>query len=169
MHKLTLLIAFLCFFGGSIIAGAAEAPDFTLEDLNGDLFTLSDHLGEGPVLLSFWATWCKPCKDELPHLQDIYEKYSEKGLTLITISEDSPKTQAKVRPYVRARGFTFPVLLDPDQEVLQLFQGSTLPLRVLIDRDGTILETHQGYNPGDEVGLENEILQLLNPEPADEE
>ncbi len=169
MRKTTLLIFFFGFFGALVSVRAAVAPDFTLEDLNGDLFTLSDHLGEGPVLISFWATWCKPCKDELPHLQDLFEEYSDRGLTLITISADSPKTQAKVRPYVRSKGYTFPVLLDPDQEVLQLFQGTTLPLRVLIDREGNIVDTHQGYNPGDEVALEREIVELLNPEPADEE
>lgn len=145
-----------------------ECADFTLEDLDGDLITLSDFYGEGPILINFWATWCTPCKNELPHLQKLWEEFEDQGFTLITISEDSPKSQAKISPYVKSKKFTFKVLLDPDKEVLTLLQGSTLPYRVLLDSDGTIIETHQGYNPGDELTLKTEIEKLLNGGSADE-
>ncbi|MBU0520587.1 TlpA family protein disulfide reductase [bacterium] len=158
----TLLLLF------SLTAFAAEAPDFILEDTEGDLLTLSDLDIDGLLLLNFWATWCKPCKSEMPHLQALYDKYSEDGLQLIMVAEDSPKTQSKVRPYINSKGFTFQVLLDPDQEVLSLFQGSTLPYQVLIDSDGSIIETHQGYTHGDEVVLEAKIRELLKLESGDE-
>ncbi len=160
---LALLIAVL-----SLTANADECPDFTLDDLEGELITLSDYYGEGPILINFWATWCTPCKNELPHLQDLHEKYADQGFTLITISEDSPKSQAKINPYVKSKRFTFPVLLDPDKEVLTLLQGSTLPYRVLLDNEGNIVDTHQGFNPGDETVLEEEIVKLLNGGSADE-
>lgn len=143
-------------------AFASEAPNFTLENLEGELFTLSDYVGEGPIVISFWATWCTPCKKELPHLQALTNNYNDDGLTLITIAEDAPKTQPKVRPYIKSKKFTFPVLLDPDNEILHLFQGSALPYQVIIDNDGNILETHQGYNPGDEILLEEKIEKILN-------
>lgn len=170
------------------LAAGADGLDFTLEDINGNLFTLSDHYSKpeptlrgssegnpdvesltdrGLIMLVFWATWCTPCKDELPYIQKLHEKYSELGLTVATISEDSPKSQAKVRPYVRSKRYTFPVLLDPTREILQLFQGNTLPHRVLLDRQGNVMETHQGYNPGDEVILEDTIRGFLNPERSD--
>ena len=169
MNKILVNILFLLLFTAlALPAIASGAPDFTLEDLDGDLFTLSDYIGEGPIVISFWATWCTPCKKELPHLQTLHDKYKDKGLTLITIAEDAPKTQPKVSPYVKSKKLTFPVLLDPDNEILHLFQGNTLPYRVVIDYEGDILETHQGYNPGDEVLLEKKINKLLNIESVDE-
>lgn len=158
----------LMILGGQTLYAGNPSPDFTLEDIEGDLFTLTEHIGDGPILINFWATWCVPCKLELPHLQALQEKYSDAGFKLITISEDSPKSQAKVRPYVRSKRYTFTVLLDPNSEVLHLFQGSALPFQVLLDKDGNIVETHQGYNPGDEVILEEKIRELLNLESAGE-
>lgn len=139
----------------------AESRDFTLDDLDGELFTLSESLGNGPVLLTFWATWCTPCKHELPRLQELFEKYSDQGFQVITVSEDSPKSQSKIKPYVRSKRFTFKVLLDPNGEILRLFQGKALPFQVLFDKNGEIVETHQGFNPGDEKILEAKILKLL--------
>jgi len=147
---------------------ADEAPDFTLEDTEGDLFSLSDQEIEGLLILDFWATWCKPCKNELPYLQKLYDEYKDNGLEMILIAEDSPKTQSKVKPYVSSKGYDFRVLLDPDQEVLTLFQGSNLPYQVIIDSDGNIIETHQGYTYGDEVILEKKIRELLKLESTDE-
>ncbi len=147
---------------------SAETTDFTLENLEGDLVTLSDYFGQGPLLINFWATWCTPCKNELPHLQKLHMKYEDSGFVLITIAEDTPKSQSKIKPYVKSKRFTFPVLLDPDNEILHLFQGSTLPHRVLLDRDGNIVETHQGYSPGDEILLEEKIIELLTQDSADE-
>jgi peroxiredoxin len=167
-RTITTLLFLLLLCGGQSLYAGDPSPDFTLEDMNGDLFTLADQLGEGIILLDFWATWCTPCKHELPYLQELHEKYSEEGFMLITISEDSPKSQSKVRPYVRSKRYTFPVLLDPNSEVLRLFQGSTLPYRVIIDEDGNIVETHQGYNPGDEVILEEKVRELLKLETAGE-
>ena len=145
-----------------------ETFDFTLEDIDGNLFTLSDNLGKGPVILCFWATWCTPCKQELPHLQKLHEKYAEKGLKLISISEDSPKSQSKIKPFVRSKRLTFQTLLDPNGEVLRLFQGKALPYRVIFNRKGEIVESHQGYNPGDEKVLEAEIIKLLGVEITNE-
>lgn len=142
----------------------AETYDFTLEDTDGNLFTLSENLGEGPVLLNFWATWCTPCKQELPHLQELHEKYGNKGLKLISISEDSPKSQFKIKPYLRSKRLTFQTLLDLNGEVLRLFHGKAIPYQVLVDKNGEIVESHQGYNPGDEKVLEEKIKKLLDNE-----
>lgn len=169
MGRIILACLFLLMImGGQTLYAGNPSSDFTLEDIEGDLFTLADHIGDGPILINFWATWCTPCKHELPHLQALHEKYTEAGFTLVTVSEDSPKSQAKVRPYVRSKRYTFTVLLDPNSEVLHLYQGNSLPFQVLLDKDGNIVETHQGYNPGDEVVLEEKIRELLNPESAGE-
>ncbi len=139
----------------------AAAVDFTLEDLNGELFTLSEHLGSGPIIIDFWATWCKPCKDAMPHLQKLHEKYNEQGLTVIAISTDSPKSQSKVKPFIRSRRYTYTILFDPNSEVLKQLQGRNLPYQVLIDKDGKVVETRMGYSPGDENILEEKIKEML--------
>ena len=153
---LTLILTFTC-----TIIGYTDDINFSLDDINGELFILEEHLGEGPVLINFWATWCAPCLKELPHLQRLYDEYRHDGFLLITISEDLPKTQNKVKPYIVSRKFTFPVLLDPNGEVLKFFQGNSLPYQVLIDKNGKIVETRQGYSPGDEKILEEKIRKLL--------
>jgi len=149
-------------------AGYTASNNFTLEDLDGDLFVLEENLGKGPILIDFWATWCTPCKHALPHLQELMEKYQDQGLTVLTISIDSPKSQSKLKPYVRSKKFTFPVLLDTSSEVLRQFNGNSVPFQVLLDKDGNIVETHTGYNPGDEKILEEKIVKLLSAGSGDE-
>jgi len=163
MNYFRLVIVLLAAFC-SVNAYCEEAitVDFTLEDINGDLFELKEFVSSGPVLLDFWATWCKPCKDAMPHLQKLHEDYGEQGLTIAAISIDSPRSQSKIKPFIKSRRYTFKVLLDPSSEVLQLFQGSNIPFQVLIDRDGKVINTHTGYSPGDEKILEVEIRKLLS-------
>ncbi len=160
MRKLILLTASV-FILTSTVDLAFSAVDFTLEDMNGKIFILKDHIGQGPILIDFWATWCTPCKNSLPHLQTLMQKYEKQGLTVITISIDSPKSQSKIKPYVLAKKFTFPVLLDPNSEVLKQFKGNSVPFQVIIGKDGNVVETHIGYNPGDEKVLEEKMVKLL--------
>ena len=166
-NYITLLVFTLTICAFPVIV-SASSNDFTLEDMEGDLFTLSENLGKGPILLNFWATWCSPCKHELPHLQELMEKYEEQGFQLYTISIDSPKSQSKIKPYVKSKRFTFPVLLDTNSEVLKQFQGNSVPFQVLLDKEGNIVETHTGYNPGDEKILEEKIIKLLKSGSSDE-
>lgn len=162
MYRNLSIILFILIIAAS--AGAEQedaALDFTLEDIEGELLSLSDFLGRGPILIDFWATWCAPCKTAMPHLQEIYDKYAERGFEILAISEDSPRTQSRVRPFIMSKRFTFKVLLDPNGEVLKQFQGNTLPFQVILDSEGNILETHQGYTPGDEKLLDEKIAKLL--------
>ena len=165
----SLIFAVSLFMLLSATGTYAGSNNFTLEDLNGDLFVLEENLGKGPILIDFWATWCTPCKHSLPHLQEFMEKYEEQGLTVLTISIDSPKSQSKLKPYVRSKKFTFPVLLDANSEVLKQFNGNSIPFQVLLDKDGSVIETHIGYNPGDEKILEEKIVKLLSAGSSDEE
>lgn len=139
-----------------------KAANFRGVDLAGKKVSLDELLTRGPVLIDFWATWCKPCLKELPHLQRLHEKYSEKGLQVITATIDSPKTEASVKPFVLGKKYTFPVILDSSQEVFKALQGKgTIPYVVAIDRDGNIRYRHTGYRPGDENELERVALELL--------
>jgi peroxiredoxin len=138
-----------------------QVPDFKLQTPEGETMSLKEHLEKGPVLLNFWTTWCKPCQKELPELQKLYHRYKDQGFTLFAISEDNQRTQSRVRPTVRSRKYKFPVLMDPDQKVGNLFGVRSYPTNVLISPEGKIVMNSQGYRKGDEKKMEAEIVKLL--------
>ena len=138
-----------------------EAPKFSVKDLEGEMVILDSLLSRGPVYVSFWAIWCKPCIRELDELAPIYEKYRERGLELLAISEDGPRSIHRVKPLVRGKRWKFRVLLDLEKELLRAFQVVSLPTSFLIDRDGKIVNTYQGFKPGMEKLIEEELTKLL--------
>jgi peroxiredoxin len=147
--------------------GLVKAPSFHSKDMNGEPIVLEDLLGKGPIVVDFWATWCKPCIKELPHIQRLHEQYAEKGLTVLAVTIDSPKSQSRVKPFVTGRGFTFTVVMDGSQDVFRRMQGKgSIPYVVVLDADGNIRYRHTGYRPGDEQELEKTVLELLG-EPAE--
>ncbi|MFH1468708.1 MAG: TlpA disulfide reductase family protein [Pseudomonadota bacterium] len=163
----TLFIALLGIFPAR---AADQAPGFTLRDINGKQASLSDFSGQ-VVLISFWASWCTPCQAEMPHLERFYQTYREKGFTVLSINTDDARSSSQVKPLVKSKGLTFPVLLDKETAVVALYNpAKTLPYGVLIDRSGAIAQVFQGYTPGEEVHVEEAIkvaLGLAGPPPAE--
>ncbi|MCB9662640.1 MAG: TlpA family protein disulfide reductase [Alphaproteobacteria bacterium] len=142
-------------------AWASPAHDFTLRDVNGQSVSLASLKGK-VVVLSFWATWCGPCKEEMPHLDKLYGAKKDAGLVVLSISTDDARTASKVKPFIASKGFSFPVLLDRDSSVVGIYNPSkSLPYTVLIGRDFEVVEAHTGYDPGDEVALAAKIDKLL--------
>ncbi len=109
-----------------------EHPEFTLQDLAGKAWTLGELRGK-VVLLNFWATWCPPCRKEMPDLETLYERFQPKGLVVLAISDEEA---AKVEPFVRERGVRFPVLLDPGRKVNERFIVEGIPKSFVYDREG---------------------------------
>jgi len=138
-----------------------KAPDFKLENIDGKFVELSKELGSGPILLSFWATWCKPCIEELTQYKTIYNEYESKGLKIFAISTDNEKTAAKVRPMVKSKGFPFTILLDPNSEVARKYYVPSVPYVVILDKLGNIAYTHLGYMKGDEIKVREKLDDLL--------
>lgn len=165
-----LIPLFLIVAGHSLAAETepedyGQCPDFTLKNLDEDNVSLRELLADGPILLDFWATWCKPCKKEMKELQKLHDKYSDQGFKVVTVSLDDGKMASEVSKLIKRHKYTFPVLLDPTQETAQKlgFPG-VLPFSLVIDREGTIHHKHIGFNEGDEKKFEAEILPLLTPE-----
>ena len=165
------LIAAICAVLILVVPATAgntmKAPDFTLANLRGRDVTLSDVLKEGPVLLDFWATWCKPCVKAFPGLQDLFEKYEGRGLRVVTISVDSPKSQARVAPLINSKKLTFEVLLDTQGRVAKKYNVMALPRTLLISPTGKIVYATVGNRPTSHKELEKAILEIL-PEEADD-
>jgi peroxiredoxin len=147
---------------GSEATTGSDAVDFTLTDIDGREQTLSKYLGKGPVLLSFWATWCKPCLAEMEHLETMYEAKKDKGFVVLAISLDGPETEASVLPTARSKGWTFPVAVDTETRATSLYNPRRAqPFSVLIDKHGKIVLRRENYNPGDEKALEAEVDKAL--------
>jgi peroxiredoxin len=150
---------------GSTPASAAVsvAPDFTARDVNGATFRLSDHLGKEVILLDFWSTFCEPCKAEFPRLKEIYGARRAKGLLVVGVSMDGPESVSEVPAFVKRYEINFPVVLDEDSRIASLYDPKkSMPLSVLISRDGHIAVVREGYNPGDEKVVEADVAKALD-------
>lgn len=141
--------------------GIGKIPSLVARDLEGKKFDLKKSLAQGPAVLTFWATWCKPCRKELPELQRLVETYGEQGFHVVGVNGDGPVDQAKIRPYVRALDFDFTVIPDPDGEIRRRFQVEVFPTGFLLAPDGTIMHRQVGYRQGDEKILEAKLKTLL--------
>ncbi len=174
LRLLVLASAFVLLFTtvGPAIAGSPP-PDFKLKDLNGKWFHLGDHLGKEVIYITFWATWCNPCRRELPHLQKMYDELAERGFLVLAVNTDTASNKSRIKPYVKRHKFTYPFVLDPDNNVHEKFNPTReLPFAVLIDRAGNLHKIYPGYRAGDEVLLKEEVLLLLDdaqPAAADQE
>ncbi len=153
-------IAFAIVAGpaSSAIAPATAAPDFTLHAMGGPNLRLKEQRGR-VVMVNFWATWCGPCRQEMPQLNRLYEKYKSSGFVLLGVNVDD---DARKAGDVAAKlGITFPVLLDTDKAVSKLYDLSTMPSTVIIDRDGKVRYLHRGYLAGYEDNYDKQIRELL--------
>ena len=141
-------------YGGPLIE--KPAPDFTLRDLKGNQVSLSDFRGQ-PVVLNFWATWCSPCRVEIPHLEALYTKYKDQGLVIIGMNTETDYMVVKrfAEPQI-----SYTVLLDGGTQA-QAYDVSGIPCTYYIDKEGIIRHRSVGFGPGDEVRIEEKIKELL--------
>jgi len=140
----------------AVVSGIA--PDFTLRTSEGRNLRLQEQRGR-VVMVNFWATWCGPCKQEMPHLNRLYEKYRGSGFVLLGVNVDDDARNAIGT--ASKLGVTFPVLLDAQKTVSRLYDLNTMPSTVVIDRDGRVRYLHRGYREGYEDTYDQQIRELL--------
>ena len=152
--------ALLLGSGAALQAAAlqASAPDFTLRSVDGPNLRLQEQRGR-VVMLNFWATWCGPCREEMPQLNKLYAKYRASGFVLLGVNVDDDARHAA--DVAKRMGVAFPVLLDTDKAVTTLYAVSTMPSTLLIDRDGRVRYLHRGYHAGYEDEYDRQIRELL--------
>lgn len=160
-RSLCLLVTFL-MLAGNAPAFADEqplAPDFALRSIDGRNLRLSEFRGD-VVLLNFWAQWCGECRQAMPGLNELYSKYQRAGLVMLSINVD--EDVERVAALAKNLKLSFPVLIDDRKEASSLYQLKSMPMLVLIDRDGRMHYTHEGYQRGDEQQWSEQVRRLLN-------
>ena len=124
-----------------VLAQRPDLMDFTLPLLNGEQKTLSSHKGK-VVILNFWATWCPPCRAEMPSMETLYKRFQNQGLEILAV--DIGETASAVQPFVRNNNYTFPVLLDLNGNIGSLYGVTAIPTSIIIDRSGKIISRITG-------------------------
>ena len=161
LARVSVVFAMLVLGNGSAMAAVAPssiAPDFTLRTVGGPNMRLQEQRGR-VVLINFWATWCGPCRQEVPHLNRLFDKYRAAGFVILGVNvDDDPRNATELALKL---GIKFPVLLDTDKTVSHLYDLITMPSTVLIDRDGRVRYLHKGYLSGYEDTYEKQIRELL--------
>jgi len=140
-----------------------KLPEVTVKTLEGQTVALNKLVAENKLtILSFWATWCSPCKKELTALTDFYDEWKEEyGVELLAITIDDNRALPKVKPMVESKGWPFVILSDANQELMRALNFQTVPQTFLVDQSGTIVYEHPGYAPGDEYELEEKIKAYI--------
>ncbi|GMR20827.1 MAG: TlpA disulfide reductase family protein [Gammaproteobacteria bacterium] len=134
------------------------APNFTLKSASGENLRLSEYRGQ-VVMLNFWATWCGPCRQEMPILNDMYKRYKNKGFVLLGVNIDDDQIKAKAM--LDNLKITFPVVFDHKKSVSKTYKVDAMPNSIMIDRDGKVQYIHRGYLPGYEKKYRKQVRELL--------
>ncbi|MEL6301982.1 MAG: TlpA disulfide reductase family protein [Pseudomonadota bacterium] len=146
------------------VAGASggldgkEAPDFSLQNSAGEQVSLSDLRGE-VVMINFWATWCGPCREEMPLLDEMHSRYNRVGFSLLGVNIDDDPRRAE--EMIESLGVTFPVVFDSTKKVSEQYEVNAMPVTILLDREGVVRYVHHGYKPGYEDKYLEQIRELL--------
>ncbi len=143
---------------------AATALPATLRTVDGRTLDLASLLARGPVLFDFWATWCKPCVVSLPEIEALHQRFRAQGVAVIGVSIDGPRNQARVRPFVKQLGLTYPIVFDGDGRLQERFNVRAVPTALVLDRSGKVVAFHEGYRPGEGDRLAAQVKALVEPD-----
>ncbi len=161
IKNLTLGLLITAFAATALASSDLEgkaAPDFALKSSTGENLRLSEFRGD-VVMINFWATWCGPCRQEMPLLDELYARYERVGFNLLGVNIDDDSRRAM--QMIEELGVDFPVLFDARKEVSKLYKVDAMPVTVLVDREGKVRHVHHGYKPGYEEKYLDQIRSLL--------
>jgi len=155
MKKACLLIVFILSF--ITINAQSILPSLSLKTMDGKTINTKELSKDGPIVISLWATWCVPCKNELDAISDVYDEWiDETGIKLYAVSVDDSRTVKRVKPLVNGKGWEYDVLLDTNHDLKRALGVSTVPVTLIV-KDNKIVYRHSGYTPGSEDELFEEI------------
>ncbi|MFT6845037.1 MAG: cytochrome c biogenesis protein CcmG/thiol:disulfide interchange protein DsbE [Flavobacteriales bacterium] len=162
MKKVALLFSLFAFTLANAQDGVRKIPSVDVKLLDGTTFNTGEIQNDGkPIIISFWATWCSPCKRELNTIADLYDDWQEEtGVKLIAVSIDDARSVTRVLPYINASAWDYDVYLDTNQDFKRALNVNNVPHTFLIDGNGNIVWQHNNYADGDEYELYEQILAL---------
>jgi peroxiredoxin len=156
-------LSLLILLSTNALAQNEGVPNVSLKNLKGEAVNIRELASSGKItVVSFWATWCSPCKKELTNYAELYDVWQEKyGVQVLAISIDDARNTAKVKAYVNGVNWPFEVLLDPNEDMKRSMNFQTVPFSMLVDQSGNIVYRHNSYVEGDEFIMEEKIAALL--------
>ena len=157
-----ILISLLLLVSTISFAQIKNLPNVDVKKIDGSNFNFKNIDNNGnPIVISFWATWCKPCTKELNNIAEVYEDWQdETNVKLVAVSIDDRRSQSKVAPYVNSSGWEYEIYIDSNSDLKRAMGVSTVPHTFLLDKNKQIIWQHRGYVEGDEYELFDEILKL---------
>ena len=157
--KKAVLLLFLLYTG--TVTFAQQLPEFSIKDIENNFQTFEELKGEQLTLFDFWATWCKPCRKAIPKLNDIYRDYRDRGVEIVGVNCDGPRSTAKVSPMVRSLNIQYPVLLDINSDLMNELNLANFPTLIAVNDKGKVVYVHEGFALGDEVEIREAIDELI--------
>lgn len=168
MKKIFLLLPIIAFVLFAFNPGDGDKtgkklPSVNIKDMAGNAINTAEVSNDGkPIVISFWATWCKPCKLELNTIADVYEDWQEEtGVKLVAVSVDDQKTTKMVEPYVNSTGWEYDIWMDVNWDFKRALGVNFVPHTFLLNGDGTIVYSHNNFVPGDEDELYDHVLEAV--------
>ena len=157
-NRFAAVVAALALALPALADPTGPAPQFTLAAKGGQDVSLAQYKGQ-VVMLNFWASWCGPCRQEMPLLDSIYKQYHRMGFTLIGVNVEPDSNAAN--QWLKETPVSFPILYDKESKVSKMYDVAGMPSTVIIDRAGKVRALHRGYKPGDENGYLDSIRTLV--------
>ncbi|MBX2809006.1 MAG: TlpA family protein disulfide reductase [Cellvibrionaceae bacterium] len=167
--RLLILCVLLCSTQAGAKTLQGTLPDFTLPSLQGNNLRLHELRGQ-VVMLNFWATWCGPCRQEMPVLEQLYQKYKKAGFTILAVNvenSNNPRKRTEIEDFVNSKNLSYPILYDSQKTLVSLLEKNFLgknmgmPTTVFVDRNGNARFLHEAYKPGDETKYRKLIKTLI--------
>ncbi len=163
---LTLFFFTICnaaFSNDSTKKNQNTVPSINVKTLDGETVDIQSYIKKGEItIISFWATWCGPCIKELDNINDVYEEWQQKyGCNLVAVTIDDTRNLPKVKPFVTGRAWPYTILTDENKDLARAMNVNNPPLIILVDKEGNIVYTHNGYSEGAEFELEEAMKKLL--------
>ena len=145
----------------SIVYGQQQIPNFQLEDIDNNTIHFNELKGSKLTIIDFWATWCKPCVMSIPELVKIQEEYKNKGVNIVGVSTDGPRSVSKVAPLTKQLHVNYPILLDFNNEVTRDMNVTSFPTLLIVNEENKVVYFHEGFTHGDEVEIRKFLDQIL--------
>ncbi len=162
MKNTYFVLALIFCLSSSFVPAGKPFPAAKLKSLDGQSVSLNEKFGNNKLtVVSFWATWCSPCKKELDALKTLYNSWKPMGVELVAVTIDDAQALNKVKPMVAQKGWKYTILSDQNKEMLRVLNFQSIPQTFVVDAKGTILYSHSGYTPGDEHDLDKKLKEFL--------